>query len=116
MSILTPGAWEDVSTVTLVIVFALVFALALKNGWVVLGTSHREILKIKDELIASKDDTIADVRGRAAEDQRIIRTQADTISDQRVSGQLTAHITESIREALGRNGISPESSESAGTL
>lgn len=106
MSILTPSAWEGISTVTVVIFVVIIIGTALKQGWLVLGPAHRELLRVKDDVIAAKDDAITHERGRSQEDQRIIATQASTIAEQRVAGELTAHIIQAIREATGNAGAS----------
>ncbi|QTJ69632.1 hypothetical protein HYG77_04710 [Rhodococcus sp. ZPP] len=97
MQILTPSAWEGVGTVTVVIVFFLLLGVSLVRGWIVFGPAHREIVR-------AKDDAIAHERGRSLEDQKIIATQAATLAEQKVSGELTAHVVQAIREATGNVG------------
>ncbi|KLN67610.1 hypothetical protein [Rhodococcus sp. (in: high G+C Gram-positive bacteria)] len=90
MSIFTPSAWEGISTVTVVILVAVGVGLALVRGWLVLGTAHRELLRLKDEVIA-------DARGTRTEDRRIIQTLSDTVHAQRVNGDWAVHLLESVQ-------------------
>ena len=90
MPVFTPSVWEGISSVTVVILVALFLGLALIRGWLVLGPAHRELLRVKDEVIA-------DSRGARLEDQQIIKTQADTIYEQRVSGDVSAHLLQALR-------------------
>lgn len=90
MSILTPSAWEGISIVTVVILGALILGIALKQGWLVIGTAHRELMRLKD-------DVIADVRGSRAEDRRIIETLSDTVHAQRVNGDWAVHLLEAVQ-------------------
>ncbi|WP_054246375.1 hypothetical protein [Rhodococcus opacus] len=95
MSVLTPAAWEGVSTVTVVIVLFLLLAVSLIRGWIVFGPAHREIVKAKDE-------TIADLRGGRAEDKSVMATLAATNAELAVTGELSAHVVQAIREATGQ--------------
>lgn len=97
MSVLTPSAWEGVSTVTVVILVALFLGLSFARGWLVLGPAHRELLRVKDEVIA-------DVRGTRDQDTAIIKTQADTIYEQRVSGDVSAHLLQALRNVVPATG------------
>lgn len=90
MTILTPSAWEGISTVTVVILAALIIGIALARGWLVLGTAHRELMRLKD-------DVISDVRGTRAEDRKIIQTLSDTVHAQRVNGDWAVHLLESVQ-------------------
>lgn len=92
MDILTPSAWEGVSTVTVVILGALIIGIALSRGWLVIGAAHKELMRLKD-------DVIADIRGARNEDQQIIKTLSDTVHDQRVTGEASAHALEAIEKA-----------------
>lgn len=94
MDALTPGAWENVSTVTVIIILSLWLAVSLVRGWVVFGQHHRELLRLKDEAIAH-------ARGRESEQDKIIATQADTIRGQMVTGEISAHWLE-VLESLQR--------------
>lgn len=97
MGLVSPSAWEGISIVTFVVVMFLFHALAFARGWLVFGPAHREIVQ-------AKNDTIAHIEGRSLEDQRIISTQATTIAEQKVSGELSAHVIQAIREATGNAG------------
>ncbi|OZC62156.1 hypothetical protein CH267_01025 [Rhodococcus sp. 06-621-2] len=99
MGILTPSAWEGVGVVGVVIVFSLLLGLALVREWLVLGPAHRAIVK-------ALSDAADHSQGRELEDQKTISTQASTIAEQRVSGELSAHIIQAIREATGNAGPS----------
>ncbi|MDI9914363.1 hypothetical protein [Rhodococcus sp. IEGM 1379] len=90
MSVLTPSAWEGISTVTVVILLALFVGLSLIRGWIVFGPHHREIVRVKDEVIA-------DVRGTRLEDQQIIRSLSDTVNAQRVNGEVSAHLLQAMQ-------------------
>jgi hypothetical protein len=90
MTILTPSAWEGISTVTVVILAALIIGIALARGWLVLGTAHKELMRLKD-------DVISDVRGTRAEDRKIIQTLSDTVHAQRVNGDWAVHLLESVQ-------------------
>lgn len=94
MGALSPAAWQDVGTVAVVLAFAAALLLSLVRGWVVFGPAHRELLRVKDE-------ALGDVRGREAELQRIIATQAETIRAQTVSGEVSAHLLQALREVGG---------------
>lgn len=97
MSVLTPSAWEGVSTATVMILVSLLMGLALKQGWLVLGPAHKELMRLKDEVIA-------DVRGARDQDSAIIKTQADTIYEQRVSGDVSAHLLQALRNVVPATG------------
>lgn len=96
-SLVSPSAWEGISIVTFVVVMFVLHAFAFARGWLVFGPAHREI-------VSAKDDAIEHLQGRSLEDQRIISAQAGTIAEQKVSGELSAHIIQAIREATGNAG------------
>jgi hypothetical protein len=62
----------------------------LSRGGLVTGSSHREA-------IADRDAQIVYLRGALTAEQQITSTQASTISEQKVQGDLTTHILEAIR-------------------
>lgn len=92
IGLLSPGAWEGVSTVTLLIVLFLLHIVAVARGWIVWGPAHREIVRAKDESITHMMENEKEFSG-------IISTQATTIAEQRVAGELNAHVLSAIRDA-----------------
>lgn len=96
MNILTPSAWEGVSVVTVVVVFFLLGVFALIRGWIVFGPAHREIVR-------AKDDAIAHSNSREATDAETISKLTGVIVEQRVSGEVSAHILQAIREVTEKN-------------
>ncbi|MHA4848571.1 hypothetical protein L1080_003370 [Rhodococcus sp. MSC1_016] len=95
MSVLSPSAWEGVSTVSVLIVLALFHGVALVKGWIIYGPAHREIVK-------AKDDALEDLRGGRAEDKSVMATLAATNAELAVTGELSAHVVQAIREATGQ--------------
>ncbi|WP_238558925.1 hypothetical protein [Rhodococcus rhodnii] len=73
----------------------LLHAVAMIRGWIIFGPAHREIVK-------AKNDAITHLQGRSLEDQSIIAQQAATIAEQKVAGEVSAHILDAIREATQR--------------
>ncbi|MGV8875511.1 MAG: hypothetical protein ACOH2Q_23510 [Rhodococcus sp. (in: high G+C Gram-positive bacteria)] len=94
MNLLTPSAWENVGVVGVVIIFALLVGLALVREWLVPGPAHRRLVK-------AQEDAAQHSQGREHEDAKTISTLAETVSEQKVAGQLSAHIIQAIREATG---------------
>lgn len=92
---------------TVVIVLFLLLAVSLIRGWIVFGPAHREIVKAKDE-------TIADLRGGRAEDKSVMATLAATNAELAVTGELSAHVVQAIREATGQVNPVRESAGNAG--
>lgn len=89
---LTPDVLNGVGVVTLL----LLAAIAVAKGWLVTGSQYRET-------VAAKNETIAELRGRAVADQEVMRLQAQTVANFEVSGQLQAHVLQAIRDvAEGR--------------
>ena len=99
MSVLTPAAWNGVSVVTVVVVFFAFGVYALMRGWIVFGPTHREIVK-------AKDDSIAHATGRELEDAKTISALTNVLTEQRVSGEVSAHILSAIRDVASSRGRS----------
>ncbi|MCJ0906217.1 hypothetical protein [Rhodococcus sp. ARC_M6] len=68
----------------------LIVMMMLARGVLVTGTAHKEA-------VADRDYQISYLRGALTTEQQITATQASTISEQKVSGELTTHILEAIR-------------------
>lgn len=99
MNLLTPSAWESVGVVGVVIIFVLVIGLALIREWLVLGPAHRR-------LVAALQDAADHSKGREHEDAKTISTLSATVAEQRVAGQLSAHVIQAIRDATANVGPS----------
>ncbi|OZE39113.1 hypothetical protein CH278_02190 [Rhodococcus sp. 05-2254-5] len=97
MNLLTPSAWEGVGVVGVVIIFVLLIGLALIREWLVLGPAHRRLMK-------ALQDAADHSQGRESEDAKTIATLVETVSEQKVAGQLSAHVIQAIREATGNAG------------
>lgn len=97
MDVISPAAWQDISTVTVVVFFVFTFIVSLSRGWLVVGSHHREMMK-------AKDDTIAELRGERQDHRSTIQTQADTIREQMVNGEVSTHLLEALRDARGGGG------------
>ncbi len=97
MGWLSPEAWNGVGVVTLLVIFAIGHAVAFTRGWLVLGVHHREV-------VAGKDSTIERLEAGDAGKDRTIEKLSNAVSEFGVSGQIQAHLLESIKElAEGRS-------------
>lgn len=92
MGLLSPEAWNGIGIVAFLIVLVLFHLVAVARGWIVWGPAHNEIVRLKDEALAHS-------RGKEDEWVTIISTQAQTIAEQRVAGELNAHVLQAIRDA-----------------
>ncbi len=90
-----PEVWNSVGVVGFLIVVAGVVFWGLKQGWLILGIHHREI-------VSAKDETIAELREGRRDDREIIRQLSTTVSEWDITGKLQTHILDSIRESAGR--------------
>ncbi len=92
---LNPEVWNGVGVVGFLIVAAGIAFWGLKQGWLILGIHHREI-------VSAKDETIAELREGRRDDRAIIQQLSTTVSEWDVAGKLQTHILDSIRESATR--------------
>lgn len=87
----SPAAWDDFSSVGIMLFMVAMLFLSLQRGWIVLGTYHRDI-------VASKDHTIDRLEVRASEDAKAINTLTGAITEKNAVEQATKHLIEAFRE------------------
>ncbi|ATW60795.1 hypothetical protein SEA_BENTHERDUNTHAT_25 [Gordonia phage BENtherdunthat] len=90
-----PEVWNSVGVVGFLIVTAGIVFWGLKQGWLILGIHHREI-------VSAKDETIAELREGRRNDGQTIQQLTTTVSEWDVAGKLQTHILDSLRESAGR--------------
>lgn len=92
MGLLTPSAWEGVGVVTVVVIFFIAGVFALMRGWIVFGPAHREITRALSAAAEHSND-------RERTDAETIAKLTNVIVEQRVTGEMSAHIMQAIRDA-----------------
>lgn len=92
MEIFTPGAWEGVGVVTVVVVFFLLGVLSLVRGWIIFGPAHQAIVKA---LQAAADHS----NEREKTDAETIANLTSVVMEQKVAGEMSVHIMKAVRDA-----------------
>lgn len=102
MGVFSPDTWNDVGVVALLIIVIATMGLAFKQGWIVTGFTYRAMESSHKEITEIWKMSNEQLRARSDNDQETIQVQASTISEQKVSAELTEHVVRAIREASGR--------------
>lgn len=95
MSGFTLGALNDISVVAIVLLGAGIVGWAFKQGWVVWGTNHKSEIAIFQAAAERDANTIASLLGTNS-------TNATTMAEWNVAGQLLASQSAALRDALER--------------
>ncbi len=92
MGLLSPAAWEGVSTVTVIVIFFIAGVIAVIKGWIVFGPAHKEITRALSAAAEHSND-------RERTDAETIAKLTNVIVEQRVAGEMSSHMMQAIREA-----------------
>ncbi len=91
MSFLNPAAWNGISIVSLIIVLAAGFVMALFRGWIILGIHHRELMLQNARELAAMEK-------RSTDDQESIAKFADAAARSTAAAEVQQSIVRAIRQ------------------
>lgn len=88
----SPGSLNDLTSVSIVMIASAAFWMSLVRGWLVLGKHHRELMDVKDAVLAEH-------RERSVVDAETIHEQAQVIATKTGAEEISLKLLQALREA-----------------